>query len=170
MRDKDKKERLEINLKHILTKSRFGPVKIGMTRNEVKKLLGKPTSIHTDDYMGFINFYYNWYEIAFFNFWDDSGKYKVAAFQNDSFSAINGFKFKNRKIKVNTWILKYGLTLKEACQQIDKKKMNYYVEKIHEVTFMRFDNSAYLGFYNDTDKEVQENDLKLLVIGYHPQL
>jgi len=92
----------------------FGPVKIGMTKDEVIKSLGKPDS--DNDYgTGSGGLMYAWYE---FFYWQDN--LKISGIQNDHLTTWPGSKrkktknhqeaicFQNDRIYIDIWFLKAG--------------------------------------------------------------
>lgn len=119
------------SLKDIVVKGEFGGVQIGMTEQEVKELLGEPSSVGQTKDMGFTDFFCGWYEIFFYDFYDDSKIPKVAAFQNDSLNAINGFEFENDKIKFDPWFLKFGMNLEQVQKEIKKEGLEYVMQQKH---------------------------------------
>lgn len=157
----------EICLKELLTKGEFGRVKIGMSPEEVKALLGEPTGIGSNDY--FMDFYYGWYEVFLYSFAENPEKYEVIGFQNDALNFTNSFEHEDEYIKINPWRLKFGQTLADVQQILEEEGLEYTLKKIHEITFMIFPNEAKIGFYQDEEDKTSD-ELKLLLISYHPSL
>jgi len=100
-----------ISLKDFIITGEFGPVKIGMTKDEVIKVLGQPDS--DNDYgTGSGGLMYAWYE---FFYWQDS--LKINGIQNDHLINWTTGKrkihkeaiyFKNDKISLDIWFLQVG--------------------------------------------------------------
>lgn len=155
------------DIKDLLLKGKLASVEIGMTQEEVINHLGKPHSIGEDKQGGFMDFYYGSFEIFFYNFLDDSGIYKVQAFQNDHLDAINGFDTEDKNILVNTWFLYTGMGFDEAMKALIKEDLWYKIEKKYEFVFIVFENGSEIGF---TQSDIfPDKDLVLTVVEYCPR-
>jgi hypothetical protein len=117
---------------------RFGPVRIGSSKEEVIKALGKPDSDNDygTDAGGLM---YAWYE---FFYWHDS--LKIHGIQNDHLTTWGGSKrkklkdhqesicFKNDRISIDIWFLKLGqdITYGEVINILRKEQIIF--EEIYD--------------------------------------
>lgn len=161
-----------INLRDIFTKGKFGNVQIGQTIEEVEEILGKPVGEYNSNQDNPNDLYnirfltYDSYEFWFNKYFDESGKYKLSAFQNDSYQYENTFQGCFEKdVKIDTWIFRFGATLKEIEGKLASEKLSYTKYQKYETTFLAFENKSTILFEND------ENSNALICVGwaFHPK-
>jgi hypothetical protein len=89
-----------INLYNFIKTGEFGPVKIGMLKNEVLKLLGSPDSENNIGENGCI-LLYGWYELF------TNHENRLYSIQNDNYNPEQPetYKFKNELVEVNPCFL-----------------------------------------------------------------
>ncbi|WP_405207170.1 hypothetical protein [Aquimarina sp. LLG6339-5] len=139
----------KINLKEFALTGDFGPVKIGMTKEQVIELLGEPDS--DNDYgAGSTGLLYSWYEFFF-----DKKTKILKSIQNDHLQADcedhnENILFKNNKIEIDIWLLKpyQDITLKEVKETLNDQKISFVEEKYWESEIIRFESGVYLDFDN----------------------
>lgn len=157
-----------ISLKEFALTGDFGPVKIGMTKEEVLQHLGEPND-EADYGSGYFGLTYSWYELFF-----ASKTGILDSIQNDHLAVFGdhhkeSIQFSNEKITIDTWFLNpdEDMTREEVKnflldQHIDFVEEEYWGEKI-----IRFPSGVYLDFYSDDNAE-PENKAILNGIRFFP--
>ncbi len=109
---------ITLNLKNIVLKKDFSPVKMGISATELTKHLGKPDNIY-DNNFGSVIYFYGGYEFAFFD-------NKLHYFQNDNISH-NWIEFENKHFKMDTWLFKNStkISLKNFICELEKENIEY---------------------------------------------
>lgn len=159
-----------LHLKDLFTKGQFGPVKPGMTMEEVEALIGEPHWSGENRERDFMHYAYNDFEIFFHNFLDDhTDDYVVNAFQNDHLQHEGAFQFPNPGIIIKPWILKKGLGIEEAKRLISAEGLVFGERKVYDITFLIFENGSQIGFLPlDWEREAREEPLLYSVGYYYP--
>lgn len=156
----------KIFLKHFAITGKFGPITVGMTKNEVIQLLGEPEE-DRDFGTGSSGLYYGWYEIFY-----DSKTEVINAIQNDHLQAHLGdnseaIHFKNDLIEIDTWFVKpdSDITFSEVTNILNKESISYKQEEYWGNEIIRFESGVYLGFDNrnniweiDQNGEIQQHE------------
>ncbi len=107
---------INLNLKNIILKKDFSPVKMGISETELTKYLAKPDDIY-DDNFGSVIYFYGGYEFAFF---DNELHY----FQNENIN--NGWiEFENKYFKIDTWLFKNNkkISIENFIYELEKEKI-----------------------------------------------
>lgn len=139
----------KINLKDFVLTGDFGPVKIGMTKEQVIDLLGEPEA--GNDYgTGSIGLLYSWYEFFF-----DKKTKILKSIQNDHLQANCAehdemILFKNDKIEIDIWFLKLNqdVTFREVKTILHKQEIPFTEEEILGNEIIKFESGVYLDFDN----------------------
>jgi hypothetical protein len=139
---------ITISLREFTLTGNFGPIKMGMSRNEIVDLLGQPEA--ENDYGESCGLNYGWYE---FFYWGES--LKLYGVQNDHLEADcdnhnEMILFENEKFKIDIWFLSVGkdITYKEVKDILNKEKLEY----IEEVPYkngpdtLKFKSGVYFDF------------------------
>ncbi|NOT93268.1 hypothetical protein [Ferruginibacter sp.] len=151
---------MEISLREFILKGNFGPVQIGMTKNEIINTLGKPDS--DTDYGESGELYYGYYE---FFYWTENQI--LFAIQNDHLIADctnhnEMILFENNNFKIDVWFLEVGrdFTYKEIKDILNKEGLEYTEEisykngpnilKFKSGVFFDF-SSGYIGWGSDEE-------------------
>ena len=159
-----------INIKEVFTHGRLGPITLGQTIAEVEELLGKPTNLFNsiygaDDEYNIKFLRYEGYEFWFIQYYDESGEYKLSAFQVRDYLYENGYagQFK-QGITLDTWIFRHGMTLTDLEKALDSENMRYSKSEENDFTVLTFENNAKIYCIAPDDSKV------LLCEGwtYHP--
>lgn len=139
----------KINLKEFALTGDFGPVKIGMIKEQVIELLGEPDS-DNDFGSGFTGLLYSWYEFFF-----DKKTKILKSIQNDHLQADceehkENILFKNDKIEIDIWFLKLNqdLTRREVKEILQKQEISFSEEEYWGNEIIRFESGVYLDFDN----------------------
>lgn len=160
-----------ISLKDFITTGEFGPVRIGMTKDEVIKVLGQPDS--DNDYgTGSGGLMYAWYE---FFYWQDS--LKINGIQNDHLTnwQVGKIKihkeaicFQNDKISIDIWFLQVGKNISYGevinilksegipFEEINDQYRGRLIKFKSGVT-MDFDDQSGL-WHEDKDENIEQNE------------
>jgi hypothetical protein len=179
---------ITVSIKDFVLNGNFGPVKIGMMRDEVVNLLGEP-----DDEKDLDNDYcLLWYAYYEFTYLKRNGV--LLGIQNSNLAIscnlktkrVNNKKsiyFSNNYFTIDIWFLKKGryLTYKEVVQILEKEKIDFeIVSRVKNDLTIRFrsgleinfdDNSGHTWYDRETKKLVSSepsnniNDRILLYIG-----
>jgi hypothetical protein len=158
-----------ISLKDFVLNGNFGPVKIGMTRDEVVNLLGKPEG-EAKFGSGYGGLQYARYEF----FYDKKNKGRIYAMQNDNLAIFPNLKtkrvnnkyaicFSNDHFTIDIWFLKKGwyLTYKDVVQILKKEKIDYEVIERHGVPIFKFASGVEMDFDDDSGFFIYGEDGKL---------
>ncbi|WP_299104111.1 hypothetical protein [uncultured Tenacibaculum sp.] len=139
----------KINLKEFALTGDFGPVKIGMTKEQVIELLGEPDS-DNDFGSGSTGLLYSWYEFFF-----DKKTKILKSIQNDHLQADceehkENILFKNDKIEIDIWFLKLNqdLNRREVKEILQKQEISFSEEEYWGNEIIRFESGVYLDFDN----------------------
>ncbi len=114
---------ITLNLKNIVLKKDFTPIKMGISEVELTKYLGKPNDIY-DNKFGSVIYFYGGYEFAFY---DNQLHY----FQNESIND-GWIEFENTYFKIDAWLLKQNnkLILEEFIDELNKEEIKYVLSVI----------------------------------------
>jgi hypothetical protein len=160
---------ITISLKDFVLNGNFGPVKIGMTRDEVVSLLGKPEG-EGDFGSGYGGLLYAWYEF----FYDKEKNDRIYAMQNDHLAICPNLKtkrvnnkseicFSNDYFTIDIWFLKKGwyLTYKDVVQVLKKEKIDYEIIEKHGVPIFKFTSGVEIDFDDNSGLFIYGEDGKL---------
>lgn len=136
-----------IYLKDFALTGEFGPVKIGMTKDEVIQIMGEPES-DSNFGTGSSGLVYGWYEF-FYN--TKTGILK--SIQNDHLQANcsdhdESIIVKNDNIEIDIWFLKLNqdLTRSDVKKALKKQGIPFIEEEYWESDIIRFESGVYLDF------------------------
>ncbi|WP_299715194.1 hypothetical protein [uncultured Tenacibaculum sp.] len=142
----------KIYLKDFIITGDFGPVKIGMTKQEVINLLGEPDS-DNDFGSGTFGLLYSWYEFFF-----DKKTQVLKSIQNDHLQANCSehdemILFKNDKFEIDIWFLKvnYDITYKEVKEILKRENISFSEEKYWDNDIIKFESGVFLDFDDRDD-------------------
>ncbi len=142
----------KINLKDFIITGDFGPVKIGMTKQQVINLLGEPDS-DNDFGSGTFGLLYSWYEFFF-----DKKTQVLKSIQNDHLQANCSehdemILFKNDKFEIDIWFLKvnYDITYKEVKEILKRENISFSEEKYWDNDIIKFESGVFLDFDDRDD-------------------
>ncbi|WP_299838467.1 hypothetical protein [uncultured Tenacibaculum sp.] len=142
----------KIYLKDFIITGDFGPVKIGMTKQEVINLLGEPDS-DNDFGSGTFGLLYSWYEFFF-----DKKTQALKSVQNDHLQANCSehdemILFKNDKFEIDIWFLKVNLdiTYKEVKEILKRENISFSEEKYWDNDIIKFESGVFLDFDDRDD-------------------
>ena len=137
----------KIYLKNFALTGEFGPVKIGMTKDEVIQIMGEPET-DQDFGTGSSGLLYSWYE-----FFYDTKTGILNSIQNDHLQADcsnhdESIIFKNDKIEIDTWFLKLNqdLTRSDVKKALKKQEISFIEEEYWGSDIIRFESGVYLDF------------------------
>lgn len=143
---------LNISLKTFALTGEFGPVKIGMHRDEIVRLLGEPEA-DSDFGAGSSGLLYSWYEFFYLT---DSGQ--LFAIQNDHLYGASDWHadcilFENEKWKLDAWFLEVGKNFTmEEMRNILKEEGIPFEEQAHYESFMfLLPSGVYFDFFDPDD-------------------
>jgi hypothetical protein len=137
-----------ISLKDFILTGKFGPVEIGMAKEEVIAVLGEPDDDH--DFNGESGgLWYFWYEFFYFI---DSGR--VFAFQNDHVSPEHYYPdedwmhFKNDHFEIDPWFLveRRDYTFTEVVEVLRMEGIPFQEKKGFELDILRFESGVTMDF------------------------
>lgn len=156
----------QISLKDFAITGRFGPVSIGMTKNQVIDLLGQPEE-ENDFNQGSSGLTYSWYE---FFYWTDTEI--VYAIQNDHLTTwpyfkgkakrinhINAIYFKNEKFELDIWFLKPGkdICYEKVIEILDIENIRYKeIENPSSVYMIEFESGVRLDFNDESNRSYKD--------------
>lgn len=155
-----------ISLKNFVQTGQFGPVTIGMTKDEVINLLGEP-EFDNDYHTGSGGLVYAWYE---FFYWQDS--LKMNGIQNDHLRTWPGNKrkktqihqeaicFRNDKISIDIWFLKPGqdITYCEVIKILRDEQIQFEeVNDPYQGYLITFESGVKMDFVNG-ESHFQQNE------------
>jgi hypothetical protein len=159
---------ITISLKDFVLNGNLGPVKIGMTRDEVVSLLGEPDNDYMNDNgLGF--FSYSGYEF----FYDKKKNDRTYGIQNDNLAISPNLKtkrvyntseicFSNDYFTIDIWFLKKGryLTYKQVVQILKEEKIDYEIIEKHGVPIFKFASGVEMDFDDNSGVFIYEEDGK----------
>jgi hypothetical protein len=130
-----------ISLKNFLRTGNFGFVEMGMKKEEVIAILGKPFC--ENEINDGIALLYGWYE---FYFWNENQQ--LFAIQNDSLQFKNCLHFENQHFKLDTWFLQAGKmpTLQRVKQILDNTHIKYTEEEQYELHILTLESGVTIDF------------------------
>jgi hypothetical protein len=137
-----------ISLKDFALTGNFGPVRIGMSKNEVIQLLGRPSGEATLN-AGHVDVQYGNYEFFF-----DRGNV-LYAIQNDrcdpKFPKM--VEFRNRRFKIDPWVLRAPLThtLTRVGGQLEREGIPHSIVDYFGRTVIQFPSKVVLDFSDEGD-------------------
>jgi hypothetical protein len=159
---------ITVSLKDFVLNGNFGPVKIGMTRDEVVNLLGKPEG-EAKFGSGYGGLLYAWYEFLY----DIENNNKILGIQNDSLAVSPNLEtkrinnkyaicFSNDHFTMDIWFLKKGwyLTYKDVVQVLKKEKIDYEIIEKHGVPIFKFASGVEMDFDDNSGVVVYGEDAK----------
>jgi hypothetical protein len=159
---------ITISLKDFVLNGNFGPVKIGITRDDVVNLLGEPEG-EGDFGSGYGGLQYARYEF----FYDKKNKGRIYAMQNDNLAIFPNLKtkrvnnkyaicFSNDHVTIDIWFLKKGryLTYKDVVEILKKEKINYEVIEKQGVPIFKFASGVEMDFYDNSGTLYYSDDWK----------
>lgn len=142
----------KIYLKDFIKTGDFGPVKIGMTKQQVINLLGEPDS-DNDFGSGTFGLLYSWYEFFF-----DKKTQALKSIQNDHLQANCSehdemILFKNDKFEIDIWFLKvnHDITYKEVKEILKRENISFSEEKYWDNDIIKFESGVFLDFDDGDD-------------------
>jgi hypothetical protein len=156
-----------ISLKDFILHGKFGDVTIGMTKNEVVKILGKPRQEQGDFLVDFGMAYYNGFEIFY---WDG----KIHGIQNDHLDSLfvhSSIKTRrlSKKAKINVSLLLFGkaVTYKNTIEHLNQENIKFDIHKNQRDGYyeLKFESGVKFDFKNWID-ENDYNDLLINGIRY----
>ena len=155
-------EIMKIYIEEFLKTGQFGPIKIGISKEQSLSLLGTPDSDTDLDGPGSI-LMYGWYEF----FFDPEGQLK--SMQNDNYDPSDSktYNFKNEKIEVDPWFLneKPNQTIEDISNLLANSNIGYKKIKYHGRVVLQTEADVVVDFDED------ENELgvkSLMGIRYWP--
>ena len=153
---------VHIHFKDLLLDGKLGPVKFGMSPEEVEALLGKSREWHQSG-EGILLCAYGWYFFTFLNFLPDSqGRYALVQIHCDDLKESAWLNMDHAHLKVDPWILRQGMTKAELKAELDQQNIAYKESKPHDIELIELSPEASIGFYNYDSEE--EGDLTLYCI------
>jgi len=153
---------IEISIKEFIRTGEFGPVKLGMNKNEVVSLIGEPESDNDMGKTGSI-LLYAWYELFF------DHEHVLKSIQNDNYRPDDpeSYEFSNAKFRIDSWILNSDRT-----QTIESVENLLNIEGIDcekQFYYDRYVLRAKSGVIVDFSDEENERGIKWLVgVRYWP--
>ncbi len=142
----------KISLKDFALTGEFGPVKVGMSKEEVIGLLGRP-DYYEDLWTGFTAVLYSWYEFFF-----DTESGILDSIQNDHLQSdcLNHedmILFKNEKFEVDIWFLKLhkDISRREVKELLTSEGISFKEEERYDTIIYRFESGVYLDFSEGDD-------------------
>lgn len=148
---------ITIHLKDLFFNEQLGPVRYGMTAEEVEALLGQPHYHFENESKDILIVLYGSYEIRFANFLDENtSDYTVYGFANVSLRYETDLEFNQSHITLDPWIFKHGLTLNEAMGLLNELGITYGYRLNYEVHELLFETGASISFYH-----YEEDDLDI---------
>ena len=161
---------IDVSLKEFVLTGEFGPVEVGMHRDEIINLLGEPEA-DQDFGLGFNGLLYGWYE--FFYYTDTK---ILSSMQNDHLMAVFSnhnecIHFQNENIKVDIWFLKAGenFTFSEVKEILTKESIPFSEIDKHDYFEFHFESGVTMDFVSLKD-EAKRDQLVLNGIRYFPEL
>ncbi len=143
---------LKVHLKDFALTGNFGPVKIGMSLDQVISLLGPPEGTEYIEPTTFL--LYGWYEFFF-----DTPSRKLFAIQNDKLQANGTYNdemilFRNKTIEIVPWFLQLNkdFTFSEVKQIMQNAKIDFSESNSSGDKVIQFESGVYFDF-DDRDGE-----------------
>ena len=151
-----------ISIEEFLRSGEFGPVVIGMSKEEVIEYLGQPDSDNDIDKSGSI-LLYSWYEFFFNN------ENKLYSIQNDNYDSTDAssFEFKNESIEIDSWFLNNtrNQSIDNIIELLSLKKIDYSVIDYFGRNVIKLTSGVVVDF----DEEKNTHGVKELIgIRYWP--
>jgi len=138
---------MKISLKEFALTGAFGPVKIGMHKDEVIALLRKP-DCDNDFSTCSSGLLYAWYEIFY---WTENGE--IYTIQNDHLQTYGGdnsdqILFKNDHVEIDTWFLKVDrdTTYQEVIHILEEEHIAFKRAKEYDSELIVFSSGVYFDF------------------------
>lgn len=153
---------IEVSIKEFIRTGDFGPVKLGMSKDEVIDLLGNPDSDNKIRKTGSI-LLYSWYELFFDN------EKVLKSIQNDHYqpNLPNTYKFSNAKFRIEPWILNADET--QTIDSIAHRLKDVGIDYEKEFYYERYVLRAKSGVIVDFDDEENNNGIRRLIgVRYWP--
>ena len=161
---------IKISLKDFVLKGDFGPIKVGMHRDEVVDILGEPGGAQ-DFGTGYSGLIYGWYE--FFYYTDTK---KLSSMQNDHLQAdCSNHKecifYKNNSFETDIWFLEAerDFTYSEVKEILSKEKIPYLEVDKTDFIELKFESEVTMGFEHFVESANHEDPV-LNGIRYFPEL
>jgi hypothetical protein len=137
-----------ISMKDFALTGNFGPVKIGMSKNDVIELLGQPSG-ESALYAGHVGVCYGRYEFFF-----DQGDI-LYAIQNDSCDPNfpRHVEFRNKRFKIDPWVLRTPLThtLTRVGGKLERESIPHSLIDYFGRTAIQFPSKVVLDFSDEGD-------------------
>ena len=137
---------IEVSIKEFIRTGGFGPVKLGMSKQDVINLLGKAESDTDLDQTGSI-LIYAWYEFFFDH--DDI----LRSIQNDNYRAENAntYEFSNEKFRIDPWILNSdeSQTIDSVARLLEEAGIEYEREFYYDRYVIRTKSEVMVDFSDE---------------------
>jgi hypothetical protein len=136
----------EISIYDFALSGAFGPVKIGMTKDEIVEIIGCPDS-DNDFKTGSSGLLYGWYE---FFYWTDNKK--LFAIQNDHLDSdtTDNFNYSNGLFRFDPWIFTRQIRLQDLCDILVTDKIQFEIKSFNDREIIELQT----GFIFDFDNEI----------------
>lgn len=147
---------MNISIEEFLETGKFGPLSLGVSKEETISLLGEPDSDNDLGETGSI-LLYAWYEL-FFN-----QEELLHSIQNDNYvpSDKQSYSFKNDKIVIDSWFLNdtENQSLSDISKILDGRRMRYKVIDYYGRDVIKLKSGVVIDF----DEEENEYGIKALI-------
>lgn len=151
---------MKILLKDFALTGKFGPVNVGMHRDGIVEILGKPDA-EQDFGTGFSGLLYAWYE--FFYYTDSK---ILSSIQNDHLMAncLNHGEciyFENDKFRIDHWFLDAGkdFTYQEVKDILVKEKINFKEVSKRDYLELKFESGVKMDFVESSKDSEKDKHL-----------
>tara|TARA_B100000795_G_C22534579_1_gene336458 strand:+ start:21 stop:566 length:546 start_codon:yes stop_codon:yes gene_type:complete len=137
----------KIYLKKFALTGEFGPVKIGMSKDQVIQLMGEPET-DQDFGSGSSGLLYSWYEFFYETETGVLNSIQNDHLQDDCSNHDESITFKNDKIEIDTWFLRLNqdLTRSDVKKALMSQGIPFSEEEYWGSDIIRFESGVYLDF------------------------
>ncbi len=147
---------IQIHFKDLLLEGKLGPVRFGMSPEEVEALLGKSREWHQSG-DGILLCVYGWYFFTFLNFLPQSeGRYVLVQIHSDDLNGADWLNMDYKHLKIDPWLLKHRMTKEELKAELDRQNIAYTESNSPDVEFIKLSKEASIGFSNLRNEDEQK--------------